>query len=171
MPFLRFRPAILVTLLAAILLPGRAAHAGGPLLVRSTGAPFVWSTAAPIAYRTDNGPLSATVAEAAARARVSAMFQVWTDVPSANISFARAGFITDVGAFTDGDVSTGPEFTAVENDCFDGGQSPIVYDVNGAIFIDLGLDETSVLGFAGPCAIDGAQFVSGRAALNGLFQD
>jgi len=158
--------------LAFLLLPA-AALAGGPLLLRDTGAPFVWSTAAPIPYRTDNGPLSAIVNEGAARARVLAMFNVWQNVASSTISYTRAGFINSVGVFADGDVSTGNEFDDVEGDCGAGNQSPIVYDANAAIFQDLGIDQNSVIGFAGPCAIDpgAGQFVSGRAAMNGLFQD
>ena len=149
------------------------AWAGGPSAIRPDGTPFVWDTAAAIPYRTDNGPLSASVAEGVARNRVIAMFNVWQNVASASISYTRSGFIDDVGAFTDGDVSTVAEYNAVEGDCGAGNQSPIIYDAAAAIFIGLGLDETSVIGFAGPCAINQAQleFVSGQAVMNGLFQD
>jgi hypothetical protein len=164
------KPMALAALLA-LLLSGDVAYAGGPLIVRDTGAPFVWSTAAEVQYRTDNGPLSATVTEATARTRVNAMFQVWEDVTTANIGYNRAGFINAVGAFAGGDVNTVAEFDAVEADCGNGNQSPIVYDADGSIFIGLGLDETMVIGFAGPCAINATQIVSGEAAMNGLFQD
>jgi hypothetical protein len=171
LPSTRIRRAIL-SAFTALLFAGGSAHAGGPLIVQDNGQPFTWATTSAVAYVTDNGPLSPSVNEAAARARVASMFAVWTAVPSANISYSRTGFIADVGAFTDGDVSTGAEFTAVEDDCFNtGSQSAIVYDANGTIFVDLGIDETSIIGFAGPCASDGTHFVSGRAALNGLFQD
>ncbi len=157
---------------AALLLPA-AADAGGPLIVRDTGAPFLWSTAAAIAYRTDDGPLSASVDEMAARARVLAMFNVWQNVASSNINYARAGFINAVGTFPGGDVDTGAEFNDVEGDCGNGVQSPIVYDADATIFMDLGIDETSVIGFAGPCALDfgAGLIVSGEAVMNGLFQD
>ena len=147
--------------------------AGGPLAVRTNGAPYVWNVATAIQYRTDNGPLSASVNEAAARARVQSMFAVWQNVPSASIAYNRAGFISDTGAFTDGDVSTAAEYDAVTDDCNSGGQSPIIYDAAAAIFIALGMDETSVIGFAGPCALDPAQgrILSGNAVMNGLFQD
>ena len=60
----------------------------------------------------------------------------------------------------------------MEEDCFTvATQSPIVYDTDGTIFVDLGIDETTVIGFAGPCVSNGTHFISGRAALNGLFQD
>ena len=67
-----------------------------------------------IQYRTDDGPLSASVTEPAARTRVQAMFNVWQNVASASIGYNRAGSISDVGAFTDGDVSTAVEFDAVD---------------------------------------------------------
>ncbi len=154
-----------------LLMAGSLAQAGGPLLVRTTGAPFVWSTAAEVQYRTDNGPLSATVTEPTAQGRVLAMFNVWEGVTTANIGYNRAGFISAVTGFSDGDVSTLAEFDAVEGDCGAGNQSPIIYDAAAAIFIALNVDETSIIGFAGPCATSGAQIVSGEAVMNGLFQD
>ncbi|MEX0734137.1 MAG: hypothetical protein WD944_01105 [Steroidobacteraceae bacterium] len=167
------RLAKIFALLVLPILPASGAHAGGPLALQDDGTPFAWSTAAPIAYRTDDGPLSASVAEGAARARVQAMFNVWQNVASSSISYTRAGFIEAVGVFSDGDVSNLGEFNAVEGDCGAGNQSPIIYDADATIFIALGIDETSVIGFAGPCAIDpgAGQFVSGRAVMNGLFQD
>jgi hypothetical protein len=161
----------IAAVLAGLLLPAGAAFAGGPLAVRSTGAPYVWSTAAPIAYRTDNGPLSAIVTEAQAQARVLAMFNVWENVSTSNIDYNRAGSISNTGVFTDGDVSTVQEYNAVNTDCGNGVQSPIIYDTAAVIFIDLGLDETSIIGFAGPCALNATQIVSGDAVMNGLFQD
>jgi hypothetical protein len=157
--------------LLVLLLPTTLAHAGGPLLVRSNGTPYVWSTASAITYRTDNGPLSATVDEAQARSRVQAMFTVWQNVGSSNISYNRGGFINITAGFSGGDVNTGAEYNAVEGDCNNALQSPIVYDADGVIFTDLGIDVTSILGFAGPCAIDASNYLSGRAAMNGLFID
>jgi hypothetical protein len=149
------------------------AAAGGPLVIRANGQPFVWSTSSAIQYRTDSGPLSASVSEAQARARVNAMFAVWQDVPSASISYHRAGFINSAPGFGGGDVDTAAEFNAIESDCANGNQSPIVYDADATIFKAIGIDETSVIGFAGPCALNDAQglIVSGRAVMNGLFQD
>lgn len=165
----RMVPGLIVLL--ATLLPAAAVHAGGPLLVRSNGTPYVWITPTAIAYRTDNGPLSAIVSESAARSRVLAMFDVWQNVASSNIGYTRAGFISNTPGFSDGDVSTGAEYDAVEAACNNGSQSPIIYDADGAIFTDLGVDVTSVLGFAGPCAIDGTNYLSGQAVMNGLFID
>ena len=147
------------------------ASAGGPLVLDENGTPLVWGTDAQIAYRTDGGPLSDDISNAAAQTRVANMFEVWEDVPSASIRYDRAGAILDVGAFTDGNVSTAVEFNAVEGACLDGGQSPIIYDEDGSLFEDLGKDP-SVIGFAGPCAADASgEIVSGIAVMNGIYQD
>lgn len=155
----------------ALLLVVPAAGAGGPLQVRDNGVSYVWSTAAPIPYRTDNGPISATVDEATARARVTSMFAVWEGVPTSNIAFTRAGFISATGAFSDGDVSTAAEYAAVNAACDAGNQSPVVYDTDATILVDLGFDEESVIGFAGPCVANATQYLAGLVVMNGLFQD
>ena len=148
-----------------------AAEAGGPLFIDENGDFLLWGTAQPIAYRTDGGNLSSLVTGAEAQGRVDSMFDVWQNVASSNIAYARAGPVLAVAGFSDGDVNTAEEFNAVEGDCFEGGQSPVVYDANGSMFAALGMDP-GVIGFAGPCAANGAgQIVSGRAAMNGTFQD
>src|SRR4030095_11369828 len=119
------RGAAFATLTGA--LAAGIASAGGPLALRSNGQAYVWSTATAIQYRTDDGPLSGTVSENAARTRVQAMFAVWQGVASASIRYNRAGFIENAPGFSDGDVSTAAEFNAIEGDCGDGNQSPIVY--------------------------------------------
>ncbi len=160
-----------VALLAGML-AGGAARAGGPLATRANGNPYTWG-AATIQYRTDGGNLSATVNNAAALARVASMFDVWEDIASASISYNRAGAITAIGGFSDGNVSTVSEFNAVDASCDAGSQSPIIFDETAAILIALGLDEDAIIGFAGPCALDPSQgrIVSGSALMNGLFQN
>ena len=107
------------------------------------------------------------------RARVQAMFNIWENVASASIGYERAGPISNVGGFSGGDLNTEAEFNAVMGDCNAGNQSPIIYDAAAAIFIALGVDETSVIGQAGPCGLDPAQghILTGHAVMNGLFQD
>ena len=157
------------TIVAA--LGGGSAGAGGPLFLDENGEPFLWSTAQPIAYRTDGGNLSSQVTGAQAQARVDGMFDVWQNVASSRIAYTRAGPLLAVTGFSDGDVSTAQEFNAVDGSCGDGNQSPIIYDVNGSLFEDLGQD-SGVIGFAGPCAVDGnGVVVSGIAVMNGIFQD
>lgn len=148
-----------------------AAGAGGPLFIDENGDFLLWSTAQPIAYRTDGGSLSSQVTGAEAQARVDGMFDVWQNVASSSIAYQRAGPLLTLAGFTDGDVNTAAEFNAIEGDCGNGNQSPIVYDVDGSLFEDLGQD-SSVIGFAGPCAANGAgQIVTGIAVMNGIFQD
>lgn len=171
MPLLQHRRKSAAAMFALSLFAATAAEAGGPLLVRNTGAPFVWNNPTAIQYRTDNGPMSPTVDEPAAQARVLGMFNVWENVATANIAYSRAGFINAVIGFADGDVSTPVEYAAVDADCGAGNQNPVIYDVDGSIVDGLGLDETSVIGFAGPCATNGTQIVSGEVVMNGLFQD
>jgi hypothetical protein len=160
-------------LLAATLTAGLScvpgtAGAGGPLFVRANGLPLVWSTATPIQYQTDNGPLSANTDEGEARARVMAMFNVWQSVATASISFERAGFITATGAFSGGDVNTIAEYDAVNQACGNGTRNPIIYDADGTLLDVLGFDD-SVIGFAGPCAISSSQILSASVVMSGLF--
>src|SRR5512134_852899 len=147
------------------------AGAGGPLVVDQDGAPLLWSTAQPINYRTDGGRLSSRVSGSQAQARVDGMFDAWQDVPTASISYQRAGAIQSTGSFSDGDVDTATEYNAVNGSCNAGNQSPVIYDEDGSLFEDLGQD-SAVIGFAGPCAANASgQIVSGIAVLNGIFQD
>lgn len=161
------------TVLAALslLLPWKA-WSGGPFIVGGPGTAipgqaYVWNVSTPIPYRTDGGALG-SLSNALANARVQAMFQVWQDVPTANISFSRAGAITGV----DGDVNSVAEFNTVEGSCNSGSQNPIVYDANGTLFTALGFS-SGVIGFAGPCALSAAtgRILSGEAALNGKWID
>jgi hypothetical protein len=165
--FRRLRNAALFAL--CCLATGHA-FAGGPIAVRSNGQPFVWP-AGTITYLTDNGPLSPTVNEGAIRGRVVTSFNVWQNVPTSSIAYTRGGFINATGAFGGGDVDTAAEYAAVQSSCSGGAQNPVVYDDDGVIFTDLGIDTSGVLGIAGPCALSGANITSGFVLLNGLFQD
>ncbi len=165
------RHTVVVVLACAGLVASGLAAAGGPLSLNADGNAFAWPAGTTIQYRTDGGSLSSQVNQTDAQARVEAMFQVWEDVAAAALSYNRQGPIPDVGVFIDGDVSTAAEYNAVEGACNNGTLSPIVFDVDGSLFEDLGQD-TAVIGFAGPCAINANdQFVSGQAVMNGIFLD
>lgn len=176
-------PLLAAGLCALAMLPWMA-RAGGPLIVGGPGfgvegQPFVWNVAAlPVQYRVDGGPLArkpdgtVVVNNADGLARVQAAFQVWQDVPTASITFANAGAIQSAGVFTDGDVSTVEEFDALEGSCYDGSQSPVVFDADGSIFYQL-MGDYWVIGFSGPCRLDesGGYILSGVSAFNGRYQD
>jgi len=152
------------------------ASAGGPLIVGGTlgpaGVPFTWDTSlGEFPYRTDGGKLG-VMDNAAANARVAAMFQVWEDVPTASIGFNNAGPILSTGTFSDGNVNKVGEFNAVSDSCEAATQSPIVYDGNGKLFDSLFGENSGVIGLAGPCALnDEGRILSALVALNGDFRD
>lgn len=171
--------------LLAILIPfAGLAIAGGPLRVTGPaaiqpGQSFVWDTVTmPIQFTVDGGPMSKTpsgvtvVDNVAGLARVKSMFQTWQSVPTTAISFNYAGIITASGLFTDGDVDTVAEYSAVKGSCNSGTQSPVIFDANGSVFQGLGLDPL-VIGFAGFCKIDPqtGHILSAQVVLNGVFQD
>ena len=175
----RITSAILLLLLSVAL----PAFAGGPLAVGGPsfgkeGQPFVWdSTAMPIKYRVDGGPLSqygntVVVDNANGLKRVQSMFGHWQSVPTTTISYTYAGPIQPVGSFTGGDVETVLQFNDVVGSCNNAVQNPIMFDANGGIVRGLGLDP-DIIGFAAPCKLDSAtgHIVSGFALLNGQFQD
>lgn len=146
-------------------------QAGGPLFSGGSfgvdGLPLVW-TSLPVSYTTDGGALG-QLDNAAANARVAALFQVWEDVSTSDIAFSRSGGV-DAGLVPDGNVDTVSEYNALV--CTG---SPVIYDADGQLFIDLGKG-TGVLGFAGPCFVstnnvNSNSITSGRIALNGRWFD
>lgn len=150
---------------------GSLALAGGPLFngsptLGTDGQALLWDTATAVAYRVDGGGLG-NMTNAAAVARVQAMFNAWQNVPTASITYTNAGPIQSVASFTDGDVSTALEFADVAADCDAGNQTPIIFDADGNLFGQLGFP-TGVIGFASTCdSITGNHLRSGLAALNG----
>lgn len=146
------------------------------------GGPYRWindatHTPFPLTYWTDQGTLGVQT-KAQADALVQAAFQAWQDIPTANISFTKAG---DLG----GNV-TASNAIPVQNALYDCTTLPgdpaggiakprtIIYDdSSGSIMIALGEDPNSILGFADtPCLeSDGTYnyFTRGYAVLNGMF--
>jgi hypothetical protein len=172
-----------LTVFALILCSSLDAYAGGPLFVGSPtfgvdGQPFTWDPAAmPIQYRVDGGPMSATsggrvaINNSAGLARVQSMFQTWQGVSTAAVSFNNVGAILAAPGFSDGDVSSAAEFNAVFGSCQVGSQSPIIFDANGGILAQLGVDPL-VIGFSSQCKLSaGGHIVSDLVLLNGAFQN
>jgi len=158
-------------------------HAGGPLFVGSPsfgvdGQPFTWDPAAmPIQYRIDGGPMASTstgqivISNTTGISRVQAMFQTWQNVTTAAVSFHNAGPLLAASGFSDGDVSTAAEFNALFGSCQAGKQSPIVFDANGGILSQLGIDPL-VIGFSTQCALSSTGHITADLILlNGAFQN
>lgn len=134
-----------LTLVAVILAALRTVSAGGPLVFTTGGVPVVWSTANPVFYHTDQGALG-LLSNAEAVARVETLFGPWEDVPSASISFMRAGTTAaDVDAN-----NFGPYLGPYGGATTPRGQTVIVFDADGSIFDTLYGVGTSVVGFASP---------------------
>jgi hypothetical protein len=168
----RNQPWILLAVVLTALIP---AQAGGPFYVTGPastqpGKAYRW-TLSPIPYQTDQGGLG-NQSNAQANALVSAAFQVWQTVSTANIAFLNSGQLgydvtaTNIGTF----------YNAISGtNCSDTSQptNAIVYDLNGGIIAALGMDNNSVLGFASSiCANNAAGvYTRGLAVLNGRFID
>jgi hypothetical protein len=172
------RHAAVVMLLA--LLAASGAQAGGPLVVATDGGAVGWDTTAPIPYRVDRGGLG-VLSNADAATLVDGLFGRWADVPTATISFARAGTLAvDVDASNFGPF-LGPYGGAV----LPRHENAIVFDADGSIFDTLFGAGTGVVGFAGPAFLSdgrvtvaigdpvprGAKIVEGVAFLNGKWID
>jgi hypothetical protein len=178
-----FVPLRLILLFICLLGLPVALYAGGPLYV---GSPtfgvdaqiITWDPAAmPIQYRVDGGPMASTAAgatvisNATGISRVQSMFQTWQSVSTAAVSFHNAGPILATTGFSGGDVDTAAEFNAVFGSCRAGTQSPIVFDANGRLLAQLGIDPL-VIGFSSQCKLSSAgHIVSDMVLLNGAFQN
>jgi hypothetical protein len=172
-----------VALLICFSLCAGFANAGGPLNVvgpasANAGQTFVWDNSAPIPYTVDTGPLSVNpsgqvmIGNSQGLARVQSLFQNWSSVPTASITYTYAGAISAPGLAAGGDVKTIQDFNAVEGACSNGTQNPVVFDADGSLLRALGFDPL-VIGFSGHCVLN---LVTGRVGsalvfLNGQFQD
>lgn len=169
-----------------LLISATCAHAGGPIAVTGRGwtvpdGLFVtWDVSAgPIQYRTPSAGNLGALSHDDAVALVDKLFQVWENVPTANVRYQRAGDIQPTGAYAGGAITSAQQFNDVAGSCSNGvngnksnRQSPIIFDADGSLFTALGYSK-GVIGFAGPCVLSGTtgHIVSGLAALNGKWID
>lgn len=174
-------PSLLIRhyLAIAVLLAPAGAFAGGPLVVGGPSfgrdaVPFLWNPAKmPIRYTVDSGPLATgtiNVDNATGLQRVQGMFNVWSSVPTAAISYSYAGPVLNSSGTSAGDVTTAAQYNDVVGTCKAGTQSPIIFDADGSLMSGLGVD-VDVIGFAGPCALNSqtGYIDSAHAVLNGSF--
>jgi len=178
------RPSIclLPIWLAILLLAGPIdLHSEGPLFVGGPprpglpsvpGKPFIW-TINPLTYWTDQGALATTLPKSDADNLVQQAFQAWQDVPTASISFNKAGDLPQ-------DVTAGNILTVLSQ-LYDCGTTltssslararTIIYDTDGSAIRAMGDDPTMVLGVSSPAcfASDGINnyFQRGFMILNG----
>ena len=147
--------------LSVFILASAPAEAGGPLILRAPGAPFLWPNGGRnIPFNPDQGGLG-PLTNAEAVAQTTAAFQAWADVTSATATHMNAGSLS-----VDVDETN---FEPFLNPTAPDGLSAIVYDEDGAIFELLFGPDSGVLGFAGPEWINGTtgDIVEGVAFMNG----
>ncbi len=152
--------------IASLTLSAVSVEAGGPLKIGGPkfgmdGQPFVWDNTKPIQYWTDGGPLG-SLSNSDANAMVAQAFQAWAQVPTASLSFARAG---SIGGVAGGDVSTVSDFDTVLGTCNSGSQTPIIYD-NGSLLLQL-TGDNSVVGLSGLCLLSTSGRIQSAFALIG----
>ena len=183
-PFRQFRSsASRWFVLTTLLVVATCAYAGGPEYVTrllpppknffiNDGKIVVWDTSAgPVQYRTPSAGNLGMLSHDQAVGLVQSLFQVWENVPTANIRYQRAGDILPTGTYSGGAVTTARQFNDVEGSCARVEQSPIIFDADGSLLQSLGLP-SAVIGVTGICQgnPDG-HLLSGLVVLNGRYID
>ncbi len=143
-----------------------AAFAGGPNNLDYQGGFLRWNTTVSVPFTIDNGPLRSGITRDTGAAIVREQMAKWTDVPTASILLHDNGFLnidvdaTNYRSFFGFDSPQGP-FVRAEN--------PVIFDADGKITDDfLGSGSSNqTLGFAGIRSVQGDEFLSGWAVLNG----
>ena len=153
------------------------AHAGGPLLVVDR-QPVRWArgqvvspsnpnlktvdSAGRVLYRVDSGKLG-PLSNAEAVKIVDRIFKLYTDIPTADIDFVKAGAIVDPATNNPVDVN-GSNFGRFANPNSPTYQNPIIFDSDGSI-----TGEGGVLGFFGFLQFDESSnsLKEGLVVLNG----
>jgi len=119
----------------------RAEVRGGPLNTQTV------DSSGRVLYRVDSGPLG-TLTNKQATALVDRIFNLYTNIPTADIHFANGGSILDPGTGDPVDVTStnAGKFLSTRNPTF---QNPIIFDSDGSI-----TGKGGVLGFFGFLQMD-----------------
>src|SRR5215469_5563340 len=168
--------------LNALLIAATCAYAGGPELVTRVAPPgkflqdhqiITWDTSAgPVQYRTPSAGNLGILSHDQAVGLIESLFQVWENVPTANIRYQRAGDILPAGSYTGGAITTAKQFNDVGGSCMNGAQSPIIFDGDGSLLQSLGMS-SGVIGVTGICSGDlkSGHLKAALVVLNGRFID
>jgi hypothetical protein len=172
---LRFRA---LTGVAAIFCWAHLLYAGGPLDLFAPGVPYAYGPmtfslfGGNVPFKTDRGGLG-FLAKAQADALTISSMAEWTAVPTASLSLAFAGDITDeLGVPLGVDIDE-TNFDLLVFGVFNGGGIDVVYDETGAIFDALFGPGSGVIGFGPPEFFhnDVPEIAESTTFLNGSFID
>ncbi|MDO8520253.1 MAG: matrixin family metalloprotease [Deltaproteobacteria bacterium] len=142
-----------------------AVHAGGPILVNSSGVASEWDNASDISYHPESGTC-ATFSNEEMLGKIEENIALWSDISGMVLSFAAStGEIPSV----DGD-NYDTYFSNSADDAAEDGLNPVIFDDDGAIISDLfgASNRFAVLGFAGPVTLssDEETILEGQAFFN-----
>ncbi|MGH9868011.1 MAG: FG-GAP-like repeat-containing protein [Candidatus Polarisedimenticolia bacterium] len=160
---------LLALLMGAVISPVRA---GGPRAVNGLGEPMLWSTASPIVYHPDSGPLG-LLSNAQARALLTQAFIPWDTIPG-SLSFtegAPLGLDVNAQGFAFSNTAHYLNFYRVDGD----GLSPVIFDHDGSIIdalfgVGARFEVLGVAGLDNPIAVS-TQITGASIIINGAFYD
>lgn len=150
-----------LALAALLALPAVPAFGADALFICQSGVPYVYpGGGADVPFNPDLGGLG-PLTNAQAVAAVTQAFSRWADVSTATVTFLNAGAMPF-------DVNLG-NYVPIFNPPAPDGLSPIVFDEDGSIFVDLFGSGSGILGFAGPDFGNPTtcELIEGSAFLNG----
>ncbi|MGH7456161.1 MAG: hypothetical protein ACRENG_32705, partial [bacterium] len=163
--------------IAAMLCCASLLFAGGPLELFAPGVPFAYGPitfglfSGNVPFKTDRGGLGFLTKAQADALAIGSMAE-WTAVPTASLTLAFAGDITDEFGMPLGVDIDETNFDLVFG-VFNGGGIDVVYDETGAIFDALFGPGSGVVGFGPPEFFynDVPEIAESIALLNGSFVD
>ncbi|MGH7596385.1 MAG: pre-peptidase C-terminal domain-containing protein [bacterium] len=162
--------------MAVILCWARLLYAGGPLDLFAPGVPYAYGPitfgqfGGNVPFKTDLGGMGFLTKAQADALTISSMAE-WTAVPTASLSLAFAGDVTDEFGVPLGLDIDETNFDLLVFGVFNGGGIDVVYDETGAIFDALFGPGSGVIGFGPPEFFynDVPEIAESTVFLNGSF--